>query len=233
MAASPNPPRLGEAVSGRSCVWSPVSASGSIDIAEPARGLDDVDAELLAQTADEDLDGVGIAVEILVVEMLDDLAARDDPPRVMHQIGEQPIFVAGQLDRDAVDGHAAGARVEPDRAGDELARRMAGGAAQQRADAREHFLHVEGLGDVVVGAGVEALHLVAPAIARGEDQHRHRSGPPCARPRAPRRRRAWAGRCRARSRRRARCRRGTSPPRRRRRGRPRSPPLPARRRPGD
>ena len=47
------------------------------------------------------------------------------------------------------------------------------GAAHQRAQARQHFLHVEGLGDIIVGAGVKALHLVAPAVARGEDQHRH------------------------------------------------------------
>ena len=50
---------------------------------------------------------------------------------------------------------------------------MAGRAAQQRADARQHFLEMERLGDIVVGAGVEALHLVAPAVARGEHQHRH------------------------------------------------------------
>ena len=29
------------------------------------------------------------------------------------------------------------------------------------------------LGDIVVGAGIETLHLVAPAIARGKDQYRH------------------------------------------------------------
>ena len=50
---------------------------------------------------------------------------------------------------------------------------MAGAAAHQRAHAGQHFLHVEGLGDIVVGAGIEARHLVAPAVARGEDQHRH------------------------------------------------------------
>jgi len=32
-------------------------------IAETAHGLDDVDAELLADTADKHLDGVGVAVE--------------------------------------------------------------------------------------------------------------------------------------------------------------------------
>ena len=50
---------------------------------------------------------------------------------------------------------------------------MARRAAQQRAQPRQDFLHVEGLGDIIVRAGVEPLHLVAPAIARGEDEHRH------------------------------------------------------------
>ena len=50
---------------------------------------------------------------------------------------------------------------------------MAGGAADQRAHPRQHLLDVEGLGDIVVGAGVDARHLVAPAVARGQDQHRH------------------------------------------------------------
>ncbi|MCY1562495.1 hypothetical protein D9M68_999010 [compost metagenome] len=31
---------------------------------------------------------------------------------------------------------------------------------------------MEGLGDIVVGAGINALHLVAPAVARGQQQHR-------------------------------------------------------------
>ena len=46
---------------------------GPDEIAEPAQRLDDVDAELLAQPADENLDRIGIAVEILFVKMFDDL----------------------------------------------------------------------------------------------------------------------------------------------------------------
>ena len=46
-------------------------------------------------------------------------------------------------------------------------------APEQRADARQHLLHVEGLGDIIVGAGVHAGDLVAPALARREDEHRH------------------------------------------------------------
>src|SRR5262245_56383274 len=77
-------------------------------IAEAAHGLDHVDAELLADAADEYLDGVAVAVEVLVVEMLHQFGARHDAPGVMHQVGEQPVFVAGQLDRIAVDTDAPG-----------------------------------------------------------------------------------------------------------------------------
>src|SRR5659263_398060 len=49
---------------------------GVKQIAETAHGLDDLDPEFLADAADEHLDGVAIAVEVLVVEMLDQLGAR-------------------------------------------------------------------------------------------------------------------------------------------------------------
>ena len=79
----------------------------------------------------------------------------------------------GELDRIAVDGDAARLGVDPDRAAFDLVGGVTGGAAHQRADARQHLLDMEGLGDIVVGAGVDALHLVAPAVARGEDQNGH------------------------------------------------------------
>ena len=142
------------------------------EIAEPAHGLDDVDAELLAKPADEHLDGVGIPVEILIVEMLGQLAARDDAARMVHEIGQQPVLVRGELHRVAVHRHAAGAGVELHRPAGDLARGMAGGAAQQGAHAGEQLLHVEGLRYVIVGAGIEALDLVAPAVAGGQDDDR-------------------------------------------------------------
>src|SRR5580704_15340866 len=81
-------------------------------IAQAADGLNDVDAELLADAADKDLDGVGVAVEILVVEMLDKLGARDHAAGMVHQIGEQPVFVRGELDRIAGDSDPAAAGIQ-------------------------------------------------------------------------------------------------------------------------
>src|SRR3954454_6929887 len=64
-------------------------------VAQAADGLDHVGWDLLAQPADEYLDGVGIAVEVLLVEVLHQLGARHHALVVMHQVGEQAILVRG------------------------------------------------------------------------------------------------------------------------------------------
>ena len=51
---------------------------------------------------------------------------------------------------------------------------LAVGAAQQRLDAQVQFFGVEGFGQVIVGAGLEAFDALGPGTARGEDQHRRR-----------------------------------------------------------
>ncbi len=163
------------------------------------------------------------AVEILFVEMLDDLAARDDAPGVVHEIGEQAILVARELDRQIVDRDAPGAGVEPDRADRQIAGGVAGGAAQQSAQARQHFLHVER-----AWRHNRRRRRQCPGPCRSIDRGRSGSRPAscvrlCAMLRGQKSRRAWAGRCRARRRRRVRCRRETSLPRRQTPDRPRSP----------
>src|SRR4029077_16440706 len=50
---------------------------------------------------------------------------------------------------------------------------MSSRATQERADAGQYLFEVKRLGDIVVGAGVESLDLVAPAVTRGEDQNQH------------------------------------------------------------
>ncbi len=72
-----------------------------------------------------------------------------------------------------VEGDARGLGVEAQRPALDVAPGVAGGAPHLGADAGQQLLHVEGLGDVVVGAGIHAGHLVAPAVARGEDDDRH------------------------------------------------------------
>src|SRR5205823_6556802 len=72
--------RRRRAISDLSCVTGRGDA-----VAEPAHRLDEVGRDLLAQAADEHLDGVGVAVKVLVVEVLDELGARHDAVAVQHQ----------------------------------------------------------------------------------------------------------------------------------------------------
>ena len=104
--------------------------------------------------------------------MLDQLGTADDLALVVEQIGQELIFLRGQLHRIAGQGHLARSRVEPDIACDQFGRGVARGAADQRAQAGNQFLGLERLGDIIVGAGIEARYLVRPAVARGQHEHR-------------------------------------------------------------
>ena len=74
--------------------------------------------ELLADARHEHFDGVGIAVEILVVDMLDELGPADHLALVVHEVGQELVFLRGELHRLAGLGDLARARVEADVAGD-------------------------------------------------------------------------------------------------------------------
>ncbi len=102
----------------------------------------DAGAELLAQAADEDLDGVGVAVEVLVVDVLGQLGARHHLVLVVHQVGDDLVLMGGEPDRGAVQRHPAGAGVDAHWPAFQFGRGQPGGAANQRADARQHLLDV-------------------------------------------------------------------------------------------
>src|SRR5690348_15938211 len=81
-------------------------------VTQTTHSLDEIGVEFLAQAADENLDRVGVAIEVLIVEMFDQFGSRHHFALVMGEIGEQAVFQAGQLHRVAVDRDAAGARVD-------------------------------------------------------------------------------------------------------------------------
>ena len=103
--------------------------------------------------------------------MLGQLGLRDDAIAMVHQVGQDAKFVAGELDRQAIERHLRRANVDDDRSAAKLRRHLPAGAPDQRAQTREHFLHPERLRHVVVGAAVYPLHLLVPAAARGQHQY--------------------------------------------------------------
>src|SRR5690606_1029953 len=104
-------------------------------VTEATDGGDHVSTQLLADAGDEDLDGVRIAVEVLVVDVLDQFGAADHLALVVHQVAEQLVFLRGQLARLAVGCAAAVACVELHRAGGQLRGGVVRGAADQGAQA--------------------------------------------------------------------------------------------------
>ncbi|MDG5975977.1 peptidase [Hydrogenophaga taeniospiralis CCUG 15921] len=144
-------------------------------VAQPPHGLDAGLGQLLAQPAHEHLDGVGVAVEVLGVDVFGQFGARDHRARAVHQVVQHFVFVAGQGHGLAIERDAAAARVQRQRAALQHRRGLPTGAADQRTQARQQLFQVEGFGQVVVGPGVDAGHLLVPVVARGQDQHRHRA----------------------------------------------------------
>ena len=62
-------------------------------------------------------------------------------------------------------------------AGDLLLHRVAVGLGlEQRAHARLHLQHLEGLGEIIVGARLKAARLVLHLFQRGEEHDRHLGG---------------------------------------------------------
>lgn len=126
-----------------------------------------------------DLDDVGIAFGLAVVQMLGQVPLGQDLAGVQHEIAQQAEFGGGQVDVGAVQAHALALLVQAQPGGLQLA--LVGqpmGAAQQGLDAQGQLFRMERLGQVVVGTGLEPIDAFGPGTARGEDQHRSRESQP-------------------------------------------------------
>src|SRR5208337_2813964 len=134
--------------------------------------MNDIGGDFAAQPSDEDLDGVRIAVEILLIEMFDKLRTRNDPGLMVHEVRKQPEFEPSHLDRRSVKSHPRCARIEVEGAAFELGLGKAGTAAKERAHAGYYLLHLKGLGDIIVRTCVDTGDLLAPAVTRRKDEHR-------------------------------------------------------------
>src|ERR1043165_9535175 len=139
-------------------------------VAEPANRGDDVRPELFANSCDEDLDRVGIAVEVLIVDMLDQFGAAHDLALMVHQIRQQLVFLRRELHGLAVLGDLSRTRIEADVAGCDLGRGHARGTTDQRAQTRDQLFCLEGFGEIIVGPGIKPGDLVGPAVPGGHDK---------------------------------------------------------------
>ena len=101
----------------------------------------------------------------------------DDLAGVAGQKGQQVELPGGQLHRRPPQVDAAPGEVDPERAdledGRLLGHRPPGAMAEGDPEAGLELGHSEGLGDEVVGAGVERLHLAGLGAVGRQDDDRH------------------------------------------------------------
>src|SRR5664280_1370939 len=106
--SSPRSPRRGVRTSRvriRGRAWSGASAPSQFrfdPVARPAYGLDEGRAQLSPETADEHLHRVRVPLEALRIDVLRQLALRNDAPAVMHEVGKDAEFVARQFHGSSV-----------------------------------------------------------------------------------------------------------------------------------
>jgi hypothetical protein len=108
-----------------------------------------------------------------VPHLTHELVTRDDPPGIPDENPQQVELLGGEL--ELLVAHPGPVRLDVD-AHAVRGRRLLGlgrAAPQQGPDAGQQLGEAERLGDVVVGAGVQAHDRVHLVGARGQDEDRH------------------------------------------------------------
>ena len=119
------------------------------------------------------VDDVGLRVEMIVPDMFQQHRAGHHMAGVAHQVFEQLELARQQLDRLVAALDRAGQQVELEIGDPQPRRRRRRRAApQQRLEPRQQLAEGEGLDEIVVAAGAQALDPVVDAAERGEDQGR-------------------------------------------------------------
>src|SRR5204863_5135627 len=127
--------------------------------------------DLAPEARDVHVDDVGLRVEVVVPDVLEQHRAGDDLAGMLHEVFEQPELARLQHDGLAGARHLVGEAVEREVA-DAVAGGLllGGGPAHQRLDAGEQLGVGVRLGEVVVAAGAQALDAVVHLAQRREDE---------------------------------------------------------------
>jgi hypothetical protein len=129
--------------------------------------------DLVAQVADVDVHDVGAALVREIPDVLDQVRPGEGLAGPPHQLVQQRELLGRQRDAPLAPVHRAGRRVEHQVADVQLGGTFQGLAAGQRPHPGQQFVQRERLGEIVVGAGVQAADLVEHGVAGGEHEHRH------------------------------------------------------------
>lgn len=151
---------------------------GNEAVADPGLGLDVLTAgfglEFFAQLPDEDAEILRLMGRLGPPHGREQGTVGDDLAGVAGKVKEEFEFLRRKVQRPTHDLDAVCRRIDDEVAGGDCGLCALGGAAEMSTYAGKEFLNVEGLGYVVVGAGIESFDLGAFVVAYGEDEHRGR-----------------------------------------------------------
>jgi hypothetical protein len=112
-------------------------------------------------------------VNVVAPDVVEELGARIDAPGMRHEEVQQPELGGRKVEALLARAHAVARRVQAQAVDlDRVAGKLRRAPPQDRLDARGELLRRERLGEVVVGARLEAGDLVVLHGARGEHEDR-------------------------------------------------------------
>ena len=143
-------------------------------VADTAHGVNELglalEVDLGAEQADERVESVFFDLAVESPDGFDERAARNNFSGAVHQALEEVVLGAGEEDVFARARDFASGGIENEIADLQLELLRDGGAALDGAEAGQEFFEGEGLGEVVVGAGIEAADEVRDGILGGEHE---------------------------------------------------------------
>ena len=140
------------------------------DVSLSAAGFDEVFSEFLTEFVNVNVEHVGHGVVIFIAEMLvEEIAGYDFVLMLDHEFGHG-VFAGGDFDGLTFEQDGFGGGVDGDISNGKFGAAFSSVAADDGTNAGDEFGEVEGFGEVVIGAVVEPLDLVADRVERGEHE---------------------------------------------------------------
>jgi Stage II sporulation protein E (SpoIIE) len=137
------------------------------------QGLAGIGVDFPAHAIYINFDQIREGIEGLIPDVLGDIRAPHNAAGVAGKIFEQRIFLGGERHAASRPGNALRGCVQDEVGNDNFGGAELTRAAQQRAKTREQFAELERLGEVIVGAVIEAGDAVLDCIARSQHQNGH------------------------------------------------------------
>ena len=131
----------------------------------------EIAVDFIAEAADEDVDDVGLGIEMIIPDMFEDHGLGDDFVLVPQEVFQEEKFAGLEIDLGGAAPDFAGEEVHLEIGEGEVGDDGRGaGAADEGLEAGEEFREGEGFGEVIVAAALEAGDAVVERAFGAENE---------------------------------------------------------------